>query len=188
MAARPGGKLLLTAKQIDYWPDDCADDLLNIYGHDISKYDTIATFGCSMGGWGALRHAARLGASKVLCLSPRTKWCSKLRRNVKAGPPRPFHWPSTTDVTVIRDPGFKTDVVNCRALATLGKIRVLNAPGCGHDKHWMLRQNTGGPGVFGNWLNNTLTQDITERVCRALKRRKGRLVGPAGFEPATKAL
>ncbi len=106
------------------------------------------TYGYSMGGHGALKHAARLGARGCLAVAPQisiapaeTPWDPRYHRYhrprlhaemmVTAADLAPF-------TAILADPYDTVDWAHAQAAAALGPVHLLRAPLLGHAVIWLL--------------------------------------------------
>lgn len=150
------------------------------------------TYGYSMGGYGALKHAARLGAQGCLAVAPQvtiapgaTPWDARFHR---------FHRPalhagmavSAEDlapfVAVLADPHDPVDWRHAELLAALGPVHLMRMPMLGHAAIWMLA----GSAPLGAALGHVFAGDAAalRAELRARRRQSGhwyRLMGRAAF-------
>jgi tetratricopeptide (TPR) repeat protein len=149
-------------------------------------------YGYSMGGYGALKHAGRLGIGSAIAVAPQMSiapadvpWDERFHRfhrpgahramRIEAGDLAPF-------CAVIADPYEATDWHHARLAARAGPVHLLRAPLSGHAAIWLLA----GTDVLQPMLAAALAGDAA--AMRALLRERRarsshwfRLMGRAAF-------
>ena len=136
----------------DRWFQDMPDDILPMVRREslTGRYDTIMTYGSSMGGFAAIACASALGAHRVIAVSPQftikeaydTRWAAKAKglewkrsiNTVAVG---------NADVHVVyddRNPLETAHITRLRAIMPTSRLHEVPLPFSGHPSLTYLRQ------------------------------------------------
>jgi hypothetical protein len=156
--------LTLTTKAVHFWPTRCFDEAIECYDINLSRYTEIVVFGYSMGAWGALAQAHKLGAARVLSISPRTPEVSVIYEEDRFGPVEPMIWPNASQVTVVSDIEDTIENKELKILRSMGPFLHLNTPGAGHNSLSILNQAAVFELFFRLWLDGKIDAESFAKI------------------------
>lgn len=136
----------------DRWFQDMPDEILPKVRSEClaGRYDTIMTYGSSMGGFAALACADALGAQRVIAMSPQftikeaydTRWAANAK-GLKWNRPIDTAAVGNADVHVVyddRSPLEMSHITRLQAIVPSGRLHEIRLPFSGHPSLAYLRQ------------------------------------------------
>jgi hypothetical protein len=183
------------AKQNHWWQTEELEPSLDIIANVAERqgYESIVTYGSSMGGYGALIASGRLKAARSVVYTPqfsvdpaKTGWDDRWLKDARAlsfDGDRFDERAGPGEIYVFSDPLFETDQRHVDMIAALRPVRRMRAPFAEHAVSRVLLE----AGVLQTATLEALTGALTEPRFKALLR-AGRKTSPLIYAGASRAL